>query len=305
MNILKQENAMEDTAALVGDIVKMLASAKMPHLADAELYLGIPYPVLLRFRDALSLQRTEDGRKRFLNRMRYAGIYKERTANIFKWDDSTYPLADLGAIEQALSINFIYQKRNLVVSGPPGAGKTLLSVIVACKALREEFSVKYKTAHDIVTDLQEARSGNSLTGYIKKMQAYDVLVIEDITFSSPDAKTSQDFFSIIDKRYERKSTVITTNGNIKEWVSDFSDGSLWAGLLGRLYQEAVLINMNGAEDMRVKWAKGFFSNIANSDADGDECRSEDYRSRVGLAPKLINTPASQPGDGEEREYDKI
>jgi DNA replication protein DnaC len=270
MNTLKHENAMEDVAALIDGILKMFASAKMPHLADVNLYLGIPYSILSKFHEALSLQRSGDESKRFRNRMRYAGIFKERTANTFKWDDNTYPLADPGVIEQALTINFVFEKRNLVISGPPGVGKTLLSVIIACKALREEYSVKYKTAHDIVTDLQEARSGNSLSGYIKKMQAYDVLVIEDITFSSPDSKTSQDFFSIIDKRYERKTTIITTNGNIKEWIVDFSDKSMWAGLLGRLYQEAILINMNEAEDMRIKWAKDFFENIGNIDAADNE-----------------------------------
>jgi len=265
MNTLKQENAMEDVAALIDDILKMFSSAKMPHLANVNLYLGIPYTILSVFHEALTLQRSKDESERFRNRMRYAGIFKERTENTFKWDDNTYPHACPGVIEQALTIDFIRQKRNLVMSGPTGAGKSLLAVIIACKALREDFSVKYKTAHDIVTELQEARSGNSLIGYIKRMQAYDVLVIEDITFSSPDSKTSQDFFSIIDKRYERKTTIVTTNGNIKKWIKDFSDNSLWAGLLGRLYQEAILINMNDAEDMRVKWAKGFLDSMGSGD----------------------------------------
>ena len=271
MVTLKQENAMEDAAALTENILKMFNSAKMPRLADRNLYLGIPYSILFGIHEALSSQCAEDEKKRFRNRMSYAGILKERTENTFKWDENTYPLAAPGAVEQALTISFVHQKKNLIMSGPPGVGKTLLAVIIACKAIREGFSVKYKTAHDIVTDLQEARFGNSLSGYIKRMQAYDVLVIEDITFATPDSRTSQDFFSIIDKRYDRKTTVITTNGNIKEWISGFSDKSMWAGFLGRLYQEALLLNMNEAEDMRLKWANDFFDDTdRNNMTDGKE-----------------------------------
>jgi DNA replication protein DnaC len=260
MNTLKQESAKQDAAAIIEDILKMFNAANMPHLADENLYLGTPYPILMEFHDALSSQRTEDENKRFRNRMRYAGIFKERTDITFHWDESTYPLAESGIIEQALTIGFVRQRKNLVLAGPPGVGKTSLTVILACKALREDFSVKYKTGHDIVTDLQETRAGNSLSGYITRMKAYDVLVIEDITFTTPDSNTAQDFFSIIDKRCGRKSTIITTNGNVQKWAANFPDKSMCTAILGRLYEDALLINMNGAEDMRLKRARGMFDN---------------------------------------------
>jgi DNA replication protein DnaC len=268
MITLKQECAAEDAAAVTAAILKLFNAANMPHLADEKLYLGIPYPILQGFFEALSSQRSEDENKRFRNRMRYACIFKERTENTFKWDGNTYPYAEPGIIEHALTIGFIRQKKNLIMAGPPGVGKTLLAVIIACKALREGFSVRYKTAHDIVTDLQESRPGNSLSGYIKKMQSYDVLAIEDITFSTPDSTTAQDFFSIIDKRCGRKTTIITTNGNIQKWASDFPDKSMCTAILGRFYEEALLINMNGAEDMRLKRAKDILENI---EANGTAC----------------------------------
>jgi len=255
MNQLKEENAMEDAAAMIESITELFNVANMPLLADARLYLGIPYQSVVKIYDALRAQRSEDEDRRFRNRMRYAGIYKERAEQTFKWDGNTYPLVEPGIIEQSLSLGFIRQQKNLIMSGPPGVGKTLLAVIIACKAIREEFSVKYKTAHDISTELRETRTGNSLSGYIKRMQSYDLLVIEDITFSSPEIKTAQAFFSIIDKRYGRKATLITTNGNIKEWIGKFKDKSMCSGFLGRISEEALMLNMNEAEDMRAKRAK--------------------------------------------------
>jgi len=271
---MKQENAMEDAAAVTENIVKLFNEANMPHLADAGLYLGIPYTSLEGLYGALSVQRKEDGDKKFLNRMRYAGIFKERTVNTFKWDDNTYPmLAEPGLIEQALTLGFVRQQKNLIMSGPPGVGKTLLAVIIACKALREGFSVKYKTAHDIITELREARTGNSLTGYIKRIQSCDLLVIEDITFSSPEIKIAQAFFSIVDKRYGRKATIITTNGNIKDWISKYPDKRMCAALLGRMCEESLLLNMNDAEDMRSKQAYGLLGGAGGNAAAGDKMQA--------------------------------
>jgi len=195
--------------------------------------------------------------------MRYAGILKERSADTFKWDNDTYPLAEPGMIERALNIEFIRQHRSLIVAGPPGVGKSLLVTIIACEAIRAEFSVHYKTAHDIATDLREAKSGKSLSGYIKKLQARDVLIVEDVTFATFDRPTAQAFFSIMDKRYGRKTTIITSNGNINEWAGSFPDSSMSSAILGRFYEDALLINMNGAEDMRLKRAKDMLYNSGN------------------------------------------
>jgi DNA replication protein DnaC len=247
----------------------MFASADMLRLADPNLYIGAPYGVLVGLSDALARQIDENENRRYYNRMRYAGIIKEKTENTFKWDENTYPLMAPGLIEQALTLDFINEKQNLIMAGPPGVGKSVFAVVLACKALRKEFSVKYRTAHDIVTDLQEKRQGNSLSRYINRMQACDVLVIEDITFSDPDSKTAHDFFSIIDKRYGRKSTVITTNGNMKEWAASFSDKKLFAALFGRLYEEALVMNMNGAKDMRLSHSQVVIECVERSDCENE------------------------------------
>ena len=254
--VLKQENAIDNSSEVIKGITSHFQAMKLSHLAKPGLYLGMPFPMLEKFSCALSEQRLSDEDKRFTNRLRYAGIVRERTPECFKWNDEVYPLAEPGAIESALDIDFISQFRNLIVSGPPGTGKTLLVLIVACKAVRANLSVKYKTGHDIATELREARVGNSLSGYIKKLQGCDLLVIEDVIFATFDSKTAQSFFSVIDGRYGRKSTAITSNGSINDWAAAFPDKSMSSALLGRFYEDALLINMNGAEDMRLKQARG-------------------------------------------------
>jgi len=268
----KEVNAAENIHAVVDGVTGAFQAMNLPRLANAELYLGIPFPILENFHRALCEQRSEDEKKKFLNRLRYAGIFRERSADTFKWDNDTYPLAEPGAIESALSIEFVRQCKSLIVAGPPGAGKSLLVTIIACKAIWAEFSVMYKTAHDIATELREAKSGNSLSGYIKKLQARDVLIIEDVTFATFDRTAAQAFFSVMDKRYGRKTTVITANGNISEWAGKFPDQSMSSAILGRFYEDALLINMNGAADMRLNKAKstlGSIDNVPGNAARGD------------------------------------
>jgi len=243
-------------------IASQFQAMNLPFLAKPALYLGMPFSMLEEMHRALAEQRSRDDDKRFVNRLRYAGIARERTSECFKWDDGTYPFAEPGAIESALDIDFVRNCRNLIVAGPPGTGKTLLMLIVACRAVRANFSVKYKTGHDIATELKEARVGNSLSGYIKKLQGCDLLVIEDVIFATFDAKTAQSFFSVIDGRYGCKSTAITSNGSISDWGAAFPDKSMSSALLGRFYEDALLINMNGAEDMRLKRAKGMLGAVS-------------------------------------------
>ena len=252
---------MESHTDTIESIADNFRAIGLPLLADADLYLGTPAPILENFLQALREQRAGDEKKRFQNRMRYAGILKERSAETFRWDDDTYPLAEPGMIERALGIDFVKQRRGLVVAGPPGTGKTMLVTIIACKAIWAGFSVMYKTAHDIATELKEAKSGNSLSGYIKKLQARDVLVIEDVTFATYDKPTAQAFFSIMDKRYGRKTTIITANGSINEWAANFPDKAMSSAILGRFYEDALLINMNGAEDMRLGKAKSMVGGL--------------------------------------------
>ena len=265
---LKQVNAAEDTAAVIEGITGIFQTLGLPRMANAALYLGVPQSVLLNIYQQLSEQHSEDEKKKFLNRMKYAGIFKERTEETFKWGKDTYPLAEPGVIEAALSIDFVKHCQSLIVAGPSGAGKSLLVTIIACKALRAGFSVMYNTAHDIAVRLRESKAGNSLSGYIKKLQARDVLIVEDATFASFDRSTAQAFFSAIDKRYGRKTTIITANDSISEWAANFPDKSMSSAILGRFYENALLINMNGAEDMRLSKAKALLDKTVSISGGG-------------------------------------
>jgi len=250
----KQESATEDSTTLVNGITEVFAEMHLPNLAEPKIYLGMPMPILKQFHKALIAQHTEDKERLYRNRLKYAGVTKERTDQAFKWDDDTYPMARPESIEEALSTGFIREHKNLVVIGPPGVGKSMLVTIAVCKAIRNGFSAKYRTAHGIATGLSEAKTGNSLSGYIRMLSSCDVLAIDDLPFASFSAEGAQALFSIIDARYERKSTIITSNHSFGDWFAELPDKSMATAMVGRIAQEAIIVNMNGAKDMRLKHA---------------------------------------------------
>jgi DNA replication protein DnaC len=264
----KQANATESSAAVVESIIDNFQACGLTKLTDPLLYMGMPPDILENLLIALCKQRAQDEQKRFINRMRYAGISKERSVETFRWDAETYPLAEPGVIESALCIDFVKGRKNLIAAGPPGTGKTLFVTIIACTAIRAGISVMYKSAHDIAIELKEARVGNSMSGYIKKLSGRDVLIIEDVTFAAFDKTTAQAFFSVLDKRYGKKTTIVTANGNIGEWAKSFPDKHMSSAILGRLYEDALLVNMNGAKDRRLSKAKAL-SDGADQDERGE------------------------------------
>lgn len=103
---VKQGYAAEDSAALIEDILKLYIEVKMPELANRNLHLGIPYPVLWELCNALHRQHSGDGDKRFYNRLWYAGIFKERTEHTFQCSEDTYPLAEPATVYQDSSVFF-------------------------------------------------------------------------------------------------------------------------------------------------------------------------------------------------------
>jgi len=84
--LLKQENAADDSASVIESITKQFLAMNLPYLADTSIYSGAPFPILENLRIALAEQRSADEKKRFINRLKYSGIAKERTSDTFLWN---------------------------------------------------------------------------------------------------------------------------------------------------------------------------------------------------------------------------
>jgi len=148
-------------------------------------------------------------------------------------------------VNNIATCQFIEAKENVILIGDSGTGKTHLSIAFALKALAKDYNVYFTTVSDMLYDLHISKADNSYPKVLKRLINYDLLILDELGFKKLPSYSSDDFFNIISKRYESKSTIITTNKKIDEWNDIFDEEVLTKAIVDRLMHHAVIFNIQG------------------------------------------------------------
>src|SRR3989442_384104 len=187
------------------------ASKKEPSYAD--------------FLEELLSCEVEARRSRYLRaRLQLAHLPFVKTFEQF--DFSFQPSIDERQIRELCSLRFIHEASNVIFLGPPGVGKTHLSVALAAAAIQSGFAAYFITAHDLATDLGKAYREGRLDRRMRIYLAPKVLVIDEVGYLPLDDLGTTIFFQLISGRYERGSILLTSNKSYGDWGSIFGD-SIW------------------------------------------------------------------------------
>lgn len=143
------------------------------------------------------------------------------------------------------SLGFLERKENIVFLGPSGVGKTHLATSIGIAAAKKRYITYFIKCHDLISQLKKAKLENRLDDRIKHFNKYKLLIIDELGYLPIDKEDSKLFFQLIDKRYEKKSTIITTNINFGEWDGVFGDPVIANAILDRILHHAKVINING------------------------------------------------------------
>jgi len=182
--------------------------------------------------------------------VRMAGFPATKTLEDYDFKFAT--TAPRRQIEQLTSLNFVARHENLVFLGPSGVGNTHLAIAIGHKAASAGIKTRFTTAADLMLQVEAAVRQSRMADFMKTLSRYAVLIIDEIGYLPLSRDQAHLFFQIIAARYERGSTIMTSNLNFSTWDQAFAGGRvLTAAMLDRLLHHAQVVQIQG-ESYRLK-----------------------------------------------------
>lgn len=194
--------------------------------------------------EVLSTEQTSRADSAIRHRLHDARFPETKTLDSFDFTEAE----GLDATEIAVlaRCEWVKDARNVLLVGPIGTGKTHLAIALGIEAARQRHHVAFWRAADLVRALVEARDARDLGRLQRRLMRVELLILDELGFVPFDRAGGELLFNTVADRYERKSTLVTSNLNFSEWPKVFGgDEKLTTALLDRLADGATVVTTKG------------------------------------------------------------
>lgn len=217
---------------MLDTLAERLAIAEEQHTPFQDLLLALLTDEIQRRRGTAALHRSK-----------VAGLDPDMV--IERWDKTTKVHFDRRLLQELCSLRFVQAKRNVVVLGPVGVGKTFLACALGNLACRAGFNVRFTRSDAMLRKLKQSRLDNSREALMTELTTVDLLIIDDFALEPMSRDESRDVYQLFVERNARFSTIVTSNRDTVEWLATFDDTLLAQSAVDRFKNNAYDLVVDG------------------------------------------------------------
>jgi DNA replication protein DnaC len=228
----------EEKPAL-GDLETRLRQAQSDHMAPLDLVSALVSDELVRRQDRL-----------FARRHKQAGFRDgDRTLDSFDFDFNRK--INRALVYELATARFIGQREDALFLGPPGTGKSHLAQAIGHAAIQQGYRVVYREAHALIEQIADATLDGTRKEYLADLATVPLLIIADLGMRKLPHTAAEDLLELVMRRYERASTLLTSNRPVDDWGKLLGDTAAVTALLDRLLHHAHVLKC-GPRSWRTK-----------------------------------------------------
>lgn len=233
---------LAETAEALPELLRQAEKASWTYLEFIEALTSFE----LRKREEKSVEK----------RLAWARFPYHKPLHLFHLEEQTAITAR--QMKQLCEFQWLEQSYNLILLGPPGAGKTLLAVGLGIEAIQKGFQVYFITMGELIQLLKTEEFTRRSQIQLKRLRASDLVIIDDVMYMALDQREATLFFQLVHQLYEQSSLVLTSNRSPEEWTELVGNQGMMTAILDRLLHRVEIIHMNN-ESHRLKHQQKIFN----------------------------------------------
>lgn len=196
--------------------------------------------------------------KQIEKRLKWAGFPFYKTLDAFNLNEQRS--LSKKQINQLKEFTWIDQLYNLILLGPTGVGKTLLSTGLGIEAIHQGYKVSFISMGELIHTLKTEEFTRKSQTRMKRIRESHLVIIDDLMYMAMDTREANLFFHLINDLYDRASVIITSNKGPQEWGGLLGDPGITTAILDRLVHRAEVIHFREEESYRMKHRSSIFGN---------------------------------------------